>query len=123
MYKNWFDLDFKFLDKTGNESIDKKFLGDDDVKLIVQGLTIRSLKIALAILDRAQTKVPVDTGFLKSTGRVKQIKDGFEVVYDADYAIYVHEDIDAKHPNGGQAKYLEEAYYEVMSEVIGGGDV
>ena len=115
MSKNWFELDFKFLDKTGNESIDKSFLDGSDVKLIVQGLTVRSLKIALDILDRAQTKVPVDTGFLKSTGRVKQIKDGFEVVYDADYAIYVHEDIDAKHPNGGQAKYLEEAYYEALS--------
>lgn len=123
MANSWIDINFKMLDKTGNESIDKKFLGDDDVKLIVQGLTMRSMKIALKILDVSRTKVPVDTGFLKSSGKINQIKDGFEIVYNADYAIYVHEDIDAKHPNGGQAKYLEEAYYEVMSQVIGGGDV
>lgn len=120
---NWFDISFKLLDKTGNASIDNSFFDNNDVKLIVSGITMRSLKIALAILDRAQTKVPVDTGFLKSTGRVVQISDGFEIVYGADYAIYVHEDLDARHPNGGQAKYLEEAYYEVMREVIGGGDV
>ena len=29
------------------------------------------------------------------------------VEYTAPYAIYVHEDLAANHPNGGQAKYLE----------------
>ena len=123
MANNFIDIDFKLLDRTGNDAIDKPFLDGNDVKLIVQGLTMRSLKIALEILDRAQAKVPVDTGFLKSTGKVVQVEDGFEVRYDADYAIYVHELVDNKHPNGGQAKFLEEAFYEVMSEVIGGGDV
>jgi len=116
-------MNFRWLDGTGNDAIDKPFLDGKDVKLIVQGLTMRSLKIALEILDRAQAKVPVDTGFLKSTGKVVQVEDGFEVRYDADYAIYVHENIEAQHPRGGQAKFLEEAFYEVMSEVIGGGDV
>lgn len=123
MANNFIDIEFKLLDRTGNDAIDKPFLDGNDVKLIVQGLTMRSLKIALEILDRAQAKVPVDTGFLKSTGKVVQVEDGFEVRYDADYAIYVHENLEAQHPNGGQAKFLEEAFYEVMSEVIGGGDV
>ena len=123
MANNFIDMDFRWLDGTGNDAIDKPFLDGKDVKLIVHGITMRSLKIALEILDRAQAKVPVDTGFLKSTGKVVQVEDGFEVRYDADYAIYVHENIEAQHPRGGQAKFLEEAFYEVMSEVIGGGDV
>lgn len=28
--------------------------------------------------------------------------------YTADYAVYVHENLTANHPNGGQAKFLEE---------------
>lgn len=119
-----FKIDLSWLDTgIGNDMFDKPFLGDNEVRLIVHGLTMRSLKIALEILDRAQQKVPVDTGFLKSTGRIVQLEDGFEVRYDADYAIYVHENLEAQHPRGGQAKFLEEAFYEVMSEVIGGGDV
>jgi len=123
MANNFIDINFRWLDGTGNDAIDKPFLDGKDVKLIVHGITMRSLKIALEILDRAQAKVPVDTGFLKSTGKVVQVEDGFEVRYDADYAIYVHELVENKHPNGGQAKFLEEAFYEVMSEVIGSGDV
>lgn len=30
-----------------------------------------------------------------------------EVGYSAPHAVYVHEDLQAEHPNGGQAKYLE----------------
>lgn len=33
---------------------------------------------------------------------------GSEVVYTAPYAVYVHEDLTARHPRGGQAKYLEQ---------------
>lgn len=31
-----------------------------------------------------------------------------DVGYTAPYAVYVHEDLEASHPNGGQAKYLEQ---------------
>jgi L-alanine-DL-glutamate epimerase-like enolase superfamily enzyme len=31
-----------------------------------------------------------------------------EVGYGTEYAVYVHEDMEANHPNGGQAKYLEQ---------------
>lgn len=114
MDKNIIDFDFNFLDnKSGNELMDKPFLGDKDVRLIVEGLNVRSLKIALRILDVAQTKVPVDTGFLKSTGKVVQLDNGYEVVYESPYAIYVHEGVGNRF-KVGQAKFLEEAYYEVI---------
>jgi hypothetical protein len=38
------------------------------------------------------------------------------------YAIFVHEDLEARHPNGGQAKFLESAVLEAtpgMSSRVG----
>lgn len=35
------------------------------------------------------------------------------------YAWKVHEDLTAKHPNGGQAKFLERAYREYIAEYLG----
>lgn len=42
----------------------------------------------------------------RSLGGYKSAK--VKVGYEAPYAIYVHENLYAQHPNGGQAKYLEE---------------
>lgn len=36
------------------------------------------------------------------------------VGYSAPYAIYVHENLEARHPNGGQAKFLEAAARTLM---------
>jgi hypothetical protein len=57
--------------------------------------------------------VPIDTGFLKSTGVVdlpRLTAGGMEVQlkYSANYAVYVHERLNVAHPHG-QAKYLEAA--------------
>lgn len=35
------------------------------------------------------------------------------VGYTANYALIVHEDMEAKHPNGGNAKYLEKPFREL----------
>lgn len=43
------------------------------------------------------------------------------VGYKAPYAVFVHEDIEAKHPLGGQAKYLEQPsrqYAREMSAIV-----
>lgn len=45
--------------------------------------------IMLEIMDTAQRWCPVDTGFLKSTGRLIESGNFWEIVYDADYAKYV----------------------------------
>jgi len=39
------------------------------------------------------------------------------VGYTAQYAIYVHENLEANHPNGGQAKYLEQPAREMQAEL------
>lgn len=43
-----------------------------------------------------------------------------KVSYATDYAVYVHEDMEANHPNGGQAKYLEQPAREMRADLMEG---
>lgn len=70
----------------------------------------------LAIAQQSQTDVPKDTGALANSMIVSEVRDvnhviGVQITYgDGDRVIYaakVHEDLDAEHPHGGSAKYLE----------------
>lgn len=67
------------------------------------------------ILSRSKKLVPVKSGRLRDSGKVKTDKTGsgveHEVVFDAPYAFSVHERTDIKHPRG-RAKYLEIAAKE-----------
>lgn len=70
---------------------------------------------AYDIFEDSQMIVPVDTGALRASGQVRPPKvEGttVEVVIGyggpaVDYAIYVHEDLEANHAPGTTAKYLE----------------
>lgn len=74
--------------------------------------------IARLILERSQIYVPVDTGYLKSTGRIVKNNMGtLSVIYTAPYAKYVHEIIDYGHKLPTRAKFLEDAGYEVENEL------
>lgn len=64
-------------------------------------------------LQRAsQAIVPIDTGDLRRSAFTRHSGTGFQVIvrvgYTQSYAIYVHEDLNARHAPGKQAKYLEE---------------
>jgi hypothetical protein len=67
------------------------------------------------VADAKENFVPVDLGALRDSGYVSlpatsggrvSVEIGFGGA-SAEYAVIVHEDLDAQHPNGGQAKYLE----------------
>ena len=63
--------------------------------------------------------VPIDTGHLKSTGKVQNVVDnGSEITvsmgYSADYAEEVHENLRAFH-RVGRAKYLETPLMEAYA--------
>jgi hypothetical protein len=79
-------------------------------------------KVAYQILKKSNSYVPVDTGFLRNSGHMytKGTGDKIEsvVAYNAEYAIYVHEDLAMRHPHGGQAKFLERAVAETKPEII-----
>jgi hypothetical protein len=67
---------------------------------------------AEATMTLAKSLTPVDTGDLRSSGKVDPPSIGMRTVvtmgFHTDYAIYVHEDLAAHHPTG-QAKFLETA--------------
>jgi len=70
---------------------------------------------ATTVLNESKKIVPVDNGFLKNSGKVEPPKispkeTSVEVTYGgaaAPYALYVHEDPDARHAPGKTFKYLE----------------
>ena len=62
------------------------------------------------VLQLAKEKVPVDTGRLRDSGHLEETRDGAEAVFDAPYALYVHE-MDLHHERG-ERKYLENALME-----------
>lgn len=68
-------------------------------------------KEATKIMNASKPLVPVDTGFLRQSGHVQlPFIQGDRVTvtlgYAAEYAIYVHENLNARH-KVGTAKYLE----------------
>jgi hypothetical protein len=65
------------------------------------------------LLDLSQAVVPVITGNLKSTGKVKTKELTTEVSYDADYATKVHENPNSSHP-----KYLENPLKENVNTFL-----
>lgn len=77
------------------------------------------------ILELSNTKVPVLTGRLRDSGRVSFYADSktdyYVVVSYGDqsvlYAIKVHEDLEARHIHGGEAKFLEKAVQEMEKNI------
>lgn len=50
----------------------------------------RTIRLANRVLNRARREAPVDTGQLRSSGRLI-VGRYIEVVFDAEHAIYVHD--------------------------------
>jgi len=76
------------------------------------------------ILDASQPLVPVEHGDLKASGHVETVAPlHARIVYDAvspegyPYGIRQHEDMSLNHPNGGQAKFLEQPMHTDAQEV------
>ena len=62
------------------------------------------------VLTEAQEVVPLDEGYLQSTGTAS-VDEGTltaAVSFDGPYAVRQHEDLDWRHAPGRQAKYLEQ---------------
>ena len=79
------------------------------------------------LLNAARDLIPVDTGASKRSGRV--VKDEGDTVVafggleietprgtkdTSQYNIRLHEDLEMNHPHGGQAKFLEQPYLEML---------
>ena len=82
--------------------------GEHNQKMFHNGL----LLAGLFLQRQSQLIVPVDTGALRASAYTKMTGKGWKtnvvVGYRQFYAIFVHEDLQARHRPGKQAKYLEE---------------
>ena len=97
--------------------------GRDAVKAVGRGI----YNEALEAFDASQEVVPVDTGVLRASGMVSQPQwsgddVSVEISYGGNassYALVVHEDLEAHHASGKEAKYLEKP---VAQQVDGMGE-
>jgi len=90
-----------------------------------KGLEIGLVKAGLLLQRASQQIVPVDTGALRASAFTRKenkgLKTSVRVGYTKNYAIFVHENLEANHAPGKTAKYLERPAREKvreMSEVI-----
>lgn len=83
--------------------------------------SLPGLKAAgLKVQREAQKRVPVDTGNLKgsaSTDTISKDPPAVAISFNAAYAIFVHENLEANHPVG-EAKFLENAVKDLRQEIV-----
>lgn len=77
---------------------------------------------AAEVFREAQRLVPIDTGNLKGSGSIRKEGSGFQtdaiISYGANYAIFVHENLEAQHAAPTQAKFLEQPARELRPRVV-----
>lgn len=75
------------------------------------GLERGLVKAGLFLQRKSQEVVPIDTGALKGSAFTRKTGSSLDteviVGYTQDYAIFVHEDLEAQHAPGKIAKFLE----------------
>ena len=75
----------------------------------------KGLKMAGLFLQRESMKiVPIDLGVLRNSAQTRAEGRGADtqvfVSYGTDYAVFVHEDLQARHKPGKSAKFLEKPF-------------
>jgi hypothetical protein len=90
-----------------------KSLQQDYLPRAHAALKIAVNKFGWHVLGQAQELCPVKTGFLMASGFAREpVGEGtaitMEIGFNASYALHVHENLTAHHPQG-QAKFLETA--------------
>lgn len=77
--------------------------------LAAQGLNEQA---ELTMTD-AKQNTPVEFGILKGSGKVSTFATRYKLAarltFGTEYAVYVHERTELRHPRGGEAKFLEHA--------------
>lgn len=74
--------------------------------------------VAFDLLGKAKELAPVDTGDLRGSGSVKFENNTATIGFEEPYAVRQHEHTEYEHPQGGQAKYLEQPYRENTDKYI-----
>lgn len=100
------------IDLTGYEKL-LNTLSTTEVETLLDAIELEIEDTAALVFSESQLEVPVDTGLLKSTGKIQPIQrndDGIEtaITYTTDYALWVHERLEIRHKPPTKAKYLED---------------
>lgn len=78
--------------------------------------------VALDLQAKSVQLAPIDRGDLRRSGYTEFVKSpsGFvaEIGFGTDYAIEQHENLEFRHPRGGQAKYLEQPFKENLPRYV-----
>lgn len=92
-------------------------------KILAQDFAKNVKKAGLYLQRESQKIVPVDLGNLKGSAFTRWVAGkGWSITvvvgYTANYAIYVHEDLNARHKPGKVAKYLERPLREKRMRLL-----
>jgi hypothetical protein len=110
---------------TGTARLEKNMIGSADG--VFSGAAKGTRQLANQAFRISQVLVPVETGALRSSGRVVSARVGAytyrsSILYGGasyprvvDYAVYVHEILDHKHAPPTQAKFVETAYHQAKA--------
>ena len=88
----------------------------------IRGRTLESmLKVAILARSESQRRTPVDEGNLRASHYVSSNRSEREPVVEvgctANYAVYVHENLTARH-TVGEAKFLENAVASLEGRIL-----
>ena len=72
--------------------------------------------IGRAILGLAIEKCPIETGFLRSSGKLYVSDKDVRVIFECPYAGYVHDNVNMNHPVG-EDHFLEKAAQEILPTI------
>lgn len=85
----------------------------------VRNYTPRAMRdIGQDLLRRSVESAPVDTGDLRGSGFTEVTGTTTTVGFTAKYALRQHEELDYNHPEGGEAKYLENPLKENVDRYV-----
>ena len=88
-----------------------------------EGIHNGIIAAGLYVQRMSQKIVPVDFGNLKNSSFTRHVGKGawtrMYVGYTADYALYVHENLEARHKKGQTAKFLERPLREHRKRIFG----
>lgn len=80
-------------------------------------LSVNELEqIGRAILGLAIEKCPIETGFLRSSGKLYVSDNDIRVIFEAPYAGFVHDNVNMNHPVG-EDHFLEKAAQEILPTI------
>ena len=97
----------------------KCFFDKELAQEVVEKAAMKGLrKLGEEILTEAKELCPVDSGTLRQSGSVRANSKNktVEISFNTPYALKQHEEMSYNHPNGGQAKYLEQPFNERVKE-------